>query len=314
MSNISWKAWIPNFITIGRTLFFWLFIFLVAISYQKNETLHLTAFILSGAFYMMDFLDGFAARRLDRQGVKGAMSELGSLLDQGSDKIVSMTMLLYYVTLDIFPPLVIIFLFIATTIIFFRDLLLSSIRLVAKSHNVEFQTSSMGKVRTTFVGFGGAMLYVWFYWGGSNPLVQHVIWGILIAFAAVIALLGFIKPHIRAKWVPLKWDKICIVATTATAAIYPPYTLLLGLIIITMYTLVDYWVRFLGTGRATKSKEDMHPIIESSMIHSTISLTLAAVTMLAVRFTLVGAIAISSAIFMLQLAWSAAKIPKPQAT
>jgi len=295
MSNMSgnWKAWIPNFITIGRTLFFWMFIFLVA-------------------FYMMDFLDGFAARRLDRQGVKGAMSELGGLLDQGSDKIVAMTMFLYFVTLSIFPPLVIVFLFITTTIMFFRDLLLSSVRLVAKSHNVEFQTSSMGKVRTTFVGFGGAMLYVWFYWGESNPVIQHVIWSVLIAFAAIIVLLGFIKPHIRAKWVPLKWDKICIVATTATAAIYPPYTLLVGLIIITLYTLVDYWVRFLGTAKAAKTKMEMHQLIESSIFHSTISLTLAAVTMLAVRFTLVGAIAISSAIFMLQLAWSAAKIPKTQ--
>ena len=141
---MEFKKKVPNLVTGGRIVLFWIMMYLIAYTSGKFELAHVLFYFFAMFVYMLDSLDGYLARRFN------ATSEFGSQFDQCGDKLVAFTMILYIVSLDIYPAKVLIVLFSMTAIILFRDIMLNAFRLVSSRFQLVFETSKIGKFRAYY--------------------------------------------------------------------------------------------------------------------------------------------------------------------
>jgi len=230
-SRIFTKNNTPNFITGGRIFLFLLVLWAISYTYRTHEGLHLLFCVLGGIIYALDWLDGYVARKYSWQ------SPFGAIFDPAGDKIVAYSMLAYFYALGIFPIW-------ALAIILFRDIVLSTIRLASLKHGFEFKTSQMGKLRTNIIGFGGGVIYALHCWGDYFYFVEFKLGlshAIIVAITAM-TIFNIIKlpNQYMLKLFPRFIDKLGAVVTFVIAAVYPPYSIMLSMVWITVYTLWDY--------------------------------------------------------------------------
>lgn len=233
------KSNIPNLITGGRIVFFLADLVAINYTYRTHENLHILFCVLGAVIYAMDWLDGFVARKY------GWQSKFGAIFDPAGDKICAYSALAYLYSLGAFPLW-------ALAIILFRDIVLSTIRLASLKHGFEFKTSQMGKLRTNIIGFGGAVIYLLHYWGEFYFIEVRIgFTHIVILTIMILTIFNIIKLPNRymLKLFPRFTDKLGAVVTFVIAAAYPPYSIILSMIWITLYTLWDY-------GRAFKRETD----------------------------------------------------------
>jgi CDP-diacylglycerol--glycerol-3-phosphate 3-phosphatidyltransferase len=142
---MSWK-WLPNALTIARCIL----AFGVAALILKQgalETYTILPFLAFVAIAATDFVDGYAARKLN------AVSALGAFLDPVADKIlvaVSLLALSYNSDWSIF-------LAVPTAIIIVRDIAITIIRLIP---DVTLPVTKLAKWKTALemAGIGGVLL------------------------------------------------------------------------------------------------------------------------------------------------------------
>lgn len=120
-----------NKITIFRILLVPIFI----ICFEKlfpSSIIPLIIFII-GAF--SDFLDGFIARKYNQ------VTTFGKFLDPIADKILAISAFILFLEQGIVPAWTII-------VIIFRELLVSALRMIASSNNINIAASYFGKFKT----------------------------------------------------------------------------------------------------------------------------------------------------------------------
>ena len=195
-------------------------------------------FIVAGLVYGLDFLDGYVARKTM------TCSEFGADFDPLGDKLVAISMLMLMVSVHFFPMWVL-------SIIIFRELVVTSIRHASKKYDVEFKTSSMGKFRTNVIGFGGGLLYVSQYWNEKSAWILIAVLSCILFLNLIFARDKFLMKHYKNSF-----EKFVVFLTLFVAAIYPVVTIPISMLLITVYTLVDYSIGFYvgarGHGIASK--------------------------------------------------------------
>lgn len=142
---MSWK-WLPNTLTLARCILAF-GVAAVILKQGREEAYTLLPFLAFVAVAATDFIDGYAARKLN------AVSSLGAFLDPIADKIlvaVSLLALCYNSDWSIF-------LTVPTGIIIVRDLAITLIRLVP---DVTLPVTKLAKWKTALemAGIGGVLL------------------------------------------------------------------------------------------------------------------------------------------------------------
>lgn len=281
------KKNIPNFIT-GISIV--LFLFVIAgfvITYRKHEVWHAVIFFIGAIAYLLDGLDGKIARRYNWQ------SEFGRIFDPAGDKIRAIAILSYFYIIGIFPLWIL-------AIVLFRDLVLSTLRLVSMKENLDFKTSSMGKLRTNIIGYGGAVIYFIHYWGEiflEKVGVIHLILAI-ITFAVILNI-GILPDKFLLKMFPRFRDKLGAVITFVILAINPSVTIPYAIAWITIYSLVDYGIAFGETVEAAKERIKLRLFLKKSLLQIVLAVVLTGLVLLLLQESLFSAILLSSVIFII---------------
>lgn len=168
MAQLSSLAWVPNTLTLARCgLAFW-----VGWLIYMQPALSLWPFIAFVLVAVTDFLDGFAARRLN------AVSELGAFLDPVADKFL-VGLSLAALTVSHNGALA---LLIPTLVIVVRDFAATGLRLIP---GVEMPVSQLAKWKTAIemIGIGALLLSI----GLGNSLFW-ILGLVLIWLAALLAV------------------------------------------------------------------------------------------------------------------------------
>lgn len=222
------KMQAANAISIARCIGFGWCLYGLHIHADKYSTAHTWIFVVTGLLYAADYLDGLVARWTGSD----KYSSFGKDLDPVGDKFVAISMLVYLMTLEIFP----IWIF---GLIAIREVAVTQIRYYSTKFDIQFDTSQTGKFRTNLVGFGGTFVYAAYCWGW---LIPWIITG--IALSIILAnFIFFPKSFIMRKYEKLA-DKIAVLVSMILAVIYPPVTIPLAILLITLYTLWAYWMGF----------------------------------------------------------------------
>lgn len=208
----------PNTISLSRVVFFHLVI--LALSIWSTGWQQVVWFILVIGIYLADSLDGAIARRY------GTANDLGKIVDAGCDKPVSSSgiqFVISYVMGMVGRNLGTAELVICIAVVFiwtFRDTGVTIFRHIV---GATFPTERIGKFRTILAGALIGVVFGWFAWGW---IVGYILAG--ISFVAISLWLS------RGKNVK---KSIAFLFFTLT---FPPFTAPLGLIAITIYSLVRY--------------------------------------------------------------------------
>lgn len=289
-SSIFNKQNIPNFITGGRIIFFIVALLAIKYTYKTHEGAHLFFTVLGGIIYGLDWLDGFIARKFKWQ------SKFGVIFDPAGDKICAYSMLAYLYTLRIFPLW-------ALAIILFRDVVLSTMRLVSLKHNFSFKTSQMGKLRTNIIGFGGGLIYLLHYWGEFYFVeikigFTHV--AILVITALTIFNITKLPNQYMLRLFPRFTDKLGAVVTFIIAAVYPPYSIMLSVIWITVYTLWDYGRAFKHEVDKAKTRDEakVRRFLTRAIMYSILGLCMTGLVIGLLRVNLISSILIANTVFI----------------
>jgi phosphatidylglycerophosphate synthase len=227
---------LANGITGGRILAFWFCVWQTTIYRGVDEKTHLIWYVAVGLIYGLDFLDGLVARATK------TTSPFGADFDPLGDKLVAMTMLLVLIELKIFP----IWLF---AIILFREIVVTSIRYLAKVDSVEFKTSGMGKMRTNIIGFGGGIMYAMHYAWINRTEVTFVLGGIT---CLLLLNLLFAKKRFLMKAYGSITAKLVVLLTFGITLIHPLISIPFAMFFITIYTLYDYSDKFYSAANDEK--------------------------------------------------------------
>jgi CDP-diacylglycerol---glycerol-3-phosphate 3-phosphatidyltransferase len=156
---------LPNKITLTRLLLIPVFILLfyfLNIPQKKYVLLLLFAFMA-----LTDFADGYVARKTKQ------VTRLGALLDPIADKLISLTIIIFYVGNGI--PAWMAF------ILLTRDVLILGLRSFAVEYKVDIAVSLMGKVKTAIemIAFALIILELWFgAWLLGIAMILSIISGI----------------------------------------------------------------------------------------------------------------------------------------
>lgn len=291
LKSILNKRNIPNFITGSRIVLFLADLFAIKYTHKTYEVAHLLFCILGGAIYFMDWLDGYIARKY------GWQSKFGAIFDPAGDKIVAYSMLAYLYTLGVFPLW-------ALTIILFRDIVLSAIRLASVKHDFTFKTSQMGKLRTNIIGFGGGIIYLLYYWGEFYFIkvrigFSHMI--ILVISCLTIFNIVRIPNRYMLKLFPRFIDKLGAVVTFIIAAVYPQNSIVYAMIWITLYTLWDYGRAFKHEIEQVEDRPTIKKFLVMAMLYALIGIGMTFITIGALKFGLIYSIIIAGAVLTILL-------------
>lgn len=169
---------VPNFITVLRFLLVPLFIW-------QTLTLHygwatLTLVILGSS----DWIDGYAARRLDQ------ISTVGKWLDPVADRLALFAIATTFVATGIAPPWLVF-------AIMIPDAILITNAWVLFRGNPNLRVSNLGKIRTALLLIGTPLLLLGSTaWGRETMLRDLSLW--VLAVACVLHVVAFVQYFIQA--------------------------------------------------------------------------------------------------------------------
>lgn len=130
---------------------------------------------------LTDRLDGFLAKRY------GWSSALGAVLDQISDKLVTLALFSFLVVFGAFPAW-------ALALLVLRELFVTCLRIAANLERIAIRTSQAGRFKTFTQQV--AVLLIFLHWAypaaalGPFTLAQCLLWGGWLAFWAIMLALG----------------------------------------------------------------------------------------------------------------------------
>lgn len=133
------KWTLPNILTVLRLLLLPLLICCFYLEADLGATAIWCGFAIYTIAAITDFLDGWAARKLNQ------ISAFGTFLDPISDKIFVSTLLILLVAFDRLEGLWLL----PVIIIFFREFLISGLREFLGPHDVKMPVTKMAKWKTT---------------------------------------------------------------------------------------------------------------------------------------------------------------------
>ncbi len=169
---------IPNIVTSGRIILTpVLFVLLLYAPTRGISLLVAVVFVLAS---VTDFLDGYLARRMNQ------VTSLGKFLDPLADKLLVGVALIMMIPMDRVPPWIV-------ALIVGREILVTSLRVVAMQEGMIVEASRMAKYKTTFqiVAVVGLLIhYEYRFSVGSLQFVVdfHQIGIILLYIALFITL------------------------------------------------------------------------------------------------------------------------------
>lgn len=136
---------IPNLLTFLRILLIPLFLYYLVQPESGYRWIALLFFALAS---ITDFFDGYLARKL------GQDSKLGRFLDPLADKLLVVAAILAFVFLDHQVPLW------TVLVIIGRDILITSMRILAIRKGMELRTTRLAKLKTTFQMFSIVIIMI----------------------------------------------------------------------------------------------------------------------------------------------------------
>ena len=123
---------LPNILTAFRILLTPLFIYLLFWGGDNSYPWALLIFITAS---VTDIIDGYLARRLNVE------SKLGKMLDPIADKVLVLSALISFVTMDLIPAWMV-------ALIIIRDVLVTAIRFILEQSDMPMTTSGVAKGKT----------------------------------------------------------------------------------------------------------------------------------------------------------------------
>lgn len=286
--SIFSKKQIPNHITAGRIVLFFLNLLAIHYTARTHEGWHTFLCILAAIVYLLDWVDGYVARKYNWQ------SRLGAILDPAGDKVVAYGMLAYLWSVGLFPIW-------ALMIILFRDTILSLMRLASLKHNFNFKTSEMGKLRTMVIGWGGAFIYIFNYWGNSFKVVYNV--GVIQAILIAILLIFVINLLAPRKFLMERYpgfiQKAGVIITFSIAVTYIPYSIVLCMVWITFYTLGDYAGAFKRETDKHKDEPHIRRFLTTTVTYSIIGVLVTAIVISLLKVGVIYSILASTSTFVI---------------
>ena len=175
------KKNIPNILTLFRILLVPLF-FLILISNNHNS--YLFAFIIFSIASITDFFDGKLARKYD------AVSKFGLFMDPLADKALVLSAFLGFLYIDILISVVkpwMVFL------IFFRDILVTFLRIFMKKSGFLMITSRLAKLKTASQLISIIIILLLLVFSSIYPLNKYLnlIWFTMISVTLFTLYTGF---------------------------------------------------------------------------------------------------------------------------
>ena len=156
------KKKIPNILTVFRLLLVPLF-FIILISDNKNA--YFISLLIFSVASITDFFDGRLARKYD------AVSKFGLFMDPLADKALSISAFFGFLYLDVLVNVVepwMVFL------IFFRDILVTFLRLIMNRNGLLMITSKIAKLKTTSQLVSIIIILLVLIYSSTYPLDKYI--------------------------------------------------------------------------------------------------------------------------------------------
>ena len=156
------KKNIPNILTLFRLFLVPLFFVVLISDNQNTYFLSLIIFLIAS---ITDFFDGMLARKYD------AVSKFGLFMDPLADKALTLSAFFGFLYLDILVDVVepwMVFL------IFFRDILVTFLRLIMKKNGLLMITSKIAKLKTTSQLISIIIILLSLIYSSMYPLDQYI--------------------------------------------------------------------------------------------------------------------------------------------
>jgi len=176
---------LPNAITLARIVLSPLFI----LFFSLGGDWFLAAFMVGLLFEITDFLDGAIARH------NNTVTGLGKLFDPLADSISRFTVFLCLLAsgyADIF----------AVALIFYRDILVASVRTVAAYENVIVAARLSGKLKAVFqsLGITAVLIIILMHRHAAEPPHAHIQIARIIMWAVAIVTAASGVDYLKANW------------------------------------------------------------------------------------------------------------------
>ncbi len=123
---------LPNKITVARIFLSFIFMFFL---FSKGIYFKALAFLVFIAAAFSDYVDGYIAKK------NNIVSRFGKIMDPVADKVLVLSAFLAFVEMKLVPAWIVV-------IIILRELVITSIRLVALAHNEVLSAGMGGKHKT----------------------------------------------------------------------------------------------------------------------------------------------------------------------
>jgi CDP-diacylglycerol--glycerol-3-phosphate 3-phosphatidyltransferase len=239
---------LPNAICLGRVVAVFWALALMGQVFLDEGRWSTTAVVVITLAALSDRLDGFLAKRY------GWSTRLGALLDQISDKLVSLALFSFLVVFEIFPAW-------ALALVIFRELFVTCLRITANLEKIAIKTSQAGRFKTfnqqvavlfifaqaaygpVWVGLTGAQLVLWGGW--------VVFWVVMLAkgkrgFAAFKRIYTTVRPDPQTGEERVVYaDLVLVYMSIAAMAVPLPYGAIGVVLIITVGTGWTYFSAYL---------------------------------------------------------------------
>jgi len=161
---------LPNLLSIARILLVPPLVVVLLTKFEGKEWWGLGLFLLAA---VMDFLDGFLARR------RKQITRLGTLLDPAADKILISAAFISLVEMDhssghsVVPAWIVV-------VIIARELAVTSLRSFAAAENLVIPSGLSGKAKTTVQIISIALLIIYNQLGEFRHLAPFSLWAALL--------------------------------------------------------------------------------------------------------------------------------------
>jgi CDP-diacylglycerol--glycerol-3-phosphate 3-phosphatidyltransferase len=157
---------VPNLLTICRILLVPPLVVVLLTKFPGKEFVGLGLFLLAA---LMDFLDGFLARR------RNQVTRLGTLLDPAADKILISAAFISLVELDheLVPAWIVV-------VIIAREFAVSSLRSFAAAENIVIPAGMSGKVKTSLQILSISLLIIYQQLDQFRHLAPISLWAALL--------------------------------------------------------------------------------------------------------------------------------------
>ncbi len=162
---------LPNILTVGRILVTPLFIILLFYDHPYAKSWALLIFI---AAMLTDIFDGYYARKYN------LVTDYGRFLDPLADKVMVLSALISFAVMDVIPYWMV-------SLIIFRDLFVTGLRMAMSSKNKTMVTSNIAKRKTLSQVF--VIIFILFNIGFNSLSISWV--GELILFSKKYELIYY---------------------------------------------------------------------------------------------------------------------------